>query len=374
MELRFDVSGMTCAACSARVEKVTGKVKGVEKAEVNLLAGKMIVQADSDAVTEQIISAVQDAGYDACISGVKKQQTTQKVYARNPVKMRIIISAFFLLILMYFTMGHMIGLPLPSWYHGQENALIGVLLQFFLTLPVVYLNRSYYTKGFSALFHRSPNMDSLIAVGSGAALIYGVIALFRIAFAMGHGQWDIVRDYSSNLYFESAAMILTLITLGKFLEERAKGKTGDAIAALMDLSPKTATVLKDGVETVLPVEQVQVGDVVIVRPGGTIPVDGTVICGNAAVDESALTGESVPVEKYEGNTVTAATINREGYLEIRTDRIGEDTTLSKIIAMVEQAGGSKAPIARLADKIAGIFVPLLFSAYGYCLANPLNLP
>lgn len=361
MELRFDVTGMTCAACSARVEKVTSKVAGVNKAEVNLLAGKMVVEADSDAVTDGIIAAVQDAGYSACISGGKKITAPKKRFAQQDMKIRIIGSAVCLAVLMYFTMGHMAHLPVPSWYHGQENALVAALLQMFLTLPVVYLNRTYYSKGLKALFHRSPNMDSLIAVGSGAALIYGVAALFRMAYAMGHGQWDVVTTYSKNLYFESAAMILTLITLGKFLESRAKGKTGDAIAALLDLSPKTATVCREGAELTIPVEQVVVGDIVLVRSGGSIPVDGTVISGRAAIDESTLTGESVPVEKAKGDTVAAATINREGYLEIRTDRVGEDTTLAQIIRMVEQAGGSKAPIARLADKIAGIFVPVVMT-------------
>ena len=361
MELKFDVTGMTCAACSARVEKVTGKVTGVKKAEVNLLAGKMVVQTDSDAVTSQIIAAVQAAGYDASLSGEKKAAAPKKEYAPTSMKMRIIGSAVCLVVLMYFTMGHMLHLPLPNWYHGTENALVSTLLQLFLTLPVMYLNRAYYKNGIKALIHRSPNMDSLIAVGSGAAFVYGVASLFRMAYAMGHGQWDIVSAYSKNLYFESAAMILTLITVGKFLESRAKGRTGDAIAALLNLSPKTATVRRDGTEITIPVEQVVVGDIVLVRAGGAIPVDGTVVSGRAAVDESALTGESVPVEKLQGSTVSAATINREGYLEIRTDRIGEDTTLSQIVRMVEQAGGSKAPIARLADKIAGIFVPVVMT-------------
>lgn len=361
VELKFDVSGMTCAACSARVEKVTGNVAGVTKADVNLLAGKMVVQTDSETVAEEIIAAVQAAGYDANLSGTEKKEPVETAYNDRDMKMRIICSAACLLILMYFTMGHMVGLPLPSWYHGRENALVAVLLQFFLTLPVVYWNRSYYAKGFSALFHRAPNMDSLIAVGSGAALIYGIAAMFRIAYGLGHGDLDLVSRYSSNLYFESAAMILTLITFGKFLEARAKGKTGDAVAALMDLSPKTATVRRDGREITISADQVVIGDIVLVRAGGAIPVDGTVVRGGAAVDESSLTGESVPVEKTEGDSVTAATINREGYLEILTDRVGEDTTLSKIIALVEQAGGSKAPIARLADKIAGIFVPVVMS-------------
>ena len=368
MELKFDITGMTCAACSARVEKVTGNVAGVHKAEVNLLAGKMVVQAESEATKEQIIAAVQAAGYGASLAG-SKTPPTQKSYAGENMKMRMIGSWVCLIALMYFTMGHMVGLPVPQWYHGRENALIAVLTQLFLTLPVVYLNRSYYIRGISALLHRAPNMDSLIAVGSGAALLYGIAALFRMAYALGHGQWDIVESYSKNLYFESAAMILTLITLGKFLESRAKGKTGDAIAALMDLSPKTATVRRDGAEFTIPAEQVRVGDVVLVRAGGAIPVDGTVLSGRAAVDESSLTGESIPVEKTEGETVSAATINREGYLEIRTDRVGEDTTLSQIIRMVEQAGGSKAPIARLADRIAGVFVPVVMGIAALAFAG-----
>lgn len=361
LELKFDVTGMTCAACSARVEKVTSRVEGVEKAEVNLLAGKLVVQADSAATADKIITAIQGAGYGASLSGEKKVSASGQGDDLKEMKMRIIGSAICLVVLMYFTMGHMVGLPAPAWYHGVKNAVVAALLQLFLTLPVVYLNRAYYFKGFKALIHRSPNMDSLIAVGSGAALIYGIVVLFRMAYAIGNGQLEIVASHSQNLYFESAAMILTLITLGKFLETRAKGKTGDAIAALIDLSPKTAVIRRDGKEYTVPVEQVQVGDVVIVRAGSAIAVDGTVISGHAAVDQSALTGESVPVEKTEGDSVAAATINREGYLEIRTEKIGEDTTLSQIIRMVEQAGGSKAPIARLADKIAGIFVPTVMT-------------
>ena len=361
MELKFDVTGMTCAACSARVEKVTAKVAGVKKAEVNLLAGKMVVQAENASIADVIITAVQDAGYGASLSGKVQPAASQKDSALHQMKLRIIGSGICLVVLMYFTMGHMVGLPAPSWYHGEENAVVAALLQLFLTLPVVYLNRSYYAKGIKALFNRSPNMDSLIAVGSGAALIYGIAALFVMAYASGHGQWETVSRYRENLYFESAAMILTLITLGKFLETRAKGKTGDAIAALLDLRPKTAVVRRDGAEITIPVEQVQVGDTVLVRSGGAIPVDGSVLSGRAAVDQSALTGESVPVEKACGDTVAAATINREGYLEIRADKIGEDTTLSQIIRMVEEAGGSKAPIARLADKIAGVFVPTVMA-------------
>ena len=376
MKLKFTVTGMTCAACSARVEKVTGKVSGVDAVEVNLLGGTMAVEARDEGVVDHIVKAVTEAGYGAALAGEKKAEEKKAVpeTGLKDMKKRIIGSAVFLVILMYFTMGHMVGLPLPHWYHGKENAVVAALLQLFLTLPAVYLNRVYYVRGLKSLWHRSPNMDSLIAVGSGAALIYGIVALFRMAYAMGHGDWETVALYSENLYFESAAMILTLITLGKFLETRAKGKTGDAIRALMDLRPESATVLRDGVEVSIPAEQVRVGDVVIVRSGGRIPVDGTVVEGRAYVDQSALTGESVPVEKEPGSQVAAATINTAGFLKLRADKVGEDTTLQQIIRMVEEAGGSKAPIARLADKIAGIFVPVVMgiaavSFLGWMLAD-----
>ena len=359
MKIKFQVTGMTCAACSARVEKVTAAVEGVEKAEVNLLKGTLLVETADDRVVPKITEAVKQAGYGAHLDGEKKKQDVSTEDPLKEMKQRIIGSFACLIVLMYFTMGHMIHLPLPSWYHGSENAVVAALLQLVLTLPVVYLNRVYYTRGLKALFHRSPNMDSLIAVGSLAAMVYGIVALFRMAWAMGHGEWEIVKTYSENLYFESAAMILALITLGKFLEARAKGKTGDAIRQLMDLSPKTAVVFRDGKETEIPVEQVAVGDKIVVRSGGRIPVDGTILEGRAAVDQSALTGESIPVEKTVGDAVAAATINTEGYFVFRADKIGEDTTLAQIIRMVEDAGGSKAPIARLADKIAGVFVPVV---------------
>ena len=371
MKLKFTVTGMTCAACSARVEKVTVKVPGVEKAEVNLLGGSMVVTASSDEVVPAIVKAVTQAGYGAAPAGEKPQKAAEEKpdNGLKEMKKRIIGSFAFLAVLMYFTMGHMVGLPEPHWYHGAPNAVVAALLQLMLTLPVVYLNRVYYTRGLKALWHRSPNMDSLIAVGSLASLIYGIAALFRMAYALGHGDWETVEFYRSNLYFESAAMILTLITLGKFLETRAKGRTGDAIRSLMDLSPKTATVRRGGVVSEIPVEQVQVGDIVIVRSGGRIPVDGTVTEGRASLDQSALTGESVPVEKVPGDTVAAATINTEGYIEFRADKVGQDTTLAQVIRLVEEAGGSKAPIARLADKIAGIFVPVVMSiaAVTFCI-------
>ena len=363
MKVKFTVTGMTCAACSARVEKVTKGVPGVAGAEVNLLAGKMVAEVENEAACDLICKAVTDAGYGASVDDGKKKETPKAPAqdALKEMKNRIIWSGGFLAVLMYLTMGHMVGLPTPHIFHGLENAALFALVQFLLTLPAVFLNRAYYVKGLKALWRRSPNMDSLIAVGSGASLIYGVVALLRMTWAMGNGQWGVVELYSKNLYFESAAMILTLITLGKFLETRAKGKTGDAIRQLMDLAPKTALVRRDGVETEISADQVRVGDTVIVKSGGRIPVDGTVTDGRASVDQSALTGESVPVEKEPGDMVAAATINTAGYLEFRADKVGEDTTLSQVIRMVEEAGGSKAPIARLADKIAGIFVPVVMT-------------
>ena len=363
MKVKFTVTGMTCAACSARVEKVTKAVPGVTGAEVNLLAGRMVAEVENEAACDMICRAVTDAGYGAAVDDGKKKVEPKAPAedALKEMKMRIIWSGAFLIALMYLTMGHMVGLPTPHIFHGLENAALFALVQFLLTLPAVFLNRAYYVKGLKALWHRSPNMDSLIAVGSGASLIYGVVALLRMTWAMGNGQWDIVELYSKNLYFESAAMILTLITLGKFLETRAKGRTGDAIRQLMDLAPKTALVRREGVETEIPADQVRVGDLVIVKSGGRIPVDGTVIEGRASVDQSALTGESVPVEKEPGDSVAAATINVSGYMEFRADKVGEDTTLSQVIRMVEEAGGSKAPIARLADQIAGVFVPVVMT-------------
>lgn len=365
MKMKFWVTGMTCAACSARVEKVSAAVAGISNVEVNLLGGTMTLEAENPDLAAKVEKAVRDAGYGISSDDPKKQKSGRQPDAAKDalkeMKKRIIGSAVFLVVLMYFTMGHMVGLPLPHWYHGAENALVAALLQFFLTLPVVYLNRVYYSRGLKALWHRSPNMDSLIAVGSGAALVYGVAVLFRMAAALGAGDAQTVEKLSGSLYFESAAMILTLVTLGKFLETRAKGKTGDAIRLLMNLRPQVASVRRGDAVAEIPVEEVVPGDIVIVRSGGSIPVDGTVVSGRAAVDQSALTGESVPVEKETGNTVAAATTCTEGYLELRADKVGEDTTLARIIRMVEEAGGSKAPIARLADRIAGIFVPIVMA-------------
>lgn len=358
MQLKFHITGMSCAACSARVEKVTSAIYGVKKAEVNLLAGTMVVETDDPQISDKIIKAVADAGYGA--NGANEKKNDKKnTPESSSILLRIIFSAVFLLILMYFTMGHMLHIPMPSWYH--ENALIAVLVQLFLTLPVVVLNRTYYQKGFKALLHRAPNMDTLIAVGSGSALVYSIFVMFRLADLYGTMNLTGIAEFDGHLYFESAAMILTLITLGKFLESKAKGRAGDAVRQLMDLSPQSATILVDGAEQTVPIEQVKVGDILVIRSGGRIQVDGTVISGFASVDQSTITGESVPVEKGIGQSVSAGTVCTEGYLQFRADRVGENTTLAQVIRMVEEAGGSKAPIARLADKVAGIFVPVVMT-------------
>lgn len=357
MQIKFQVSGMSCAACSARVEKVVSSIPGVDKVEVNLLKGSMVVFSPNAAISDAVIREVEKAGYKAQVSGNRSEVKEHTVNSLRPMKIRVWCSLGFLLILMYFTMGHMLGLPLPHWYHGTQNAITAAILQLLLTLPVVYLNRSYFFRGIKALFHRAPNMDTLIAVGSLAALVYSFVSLFYMADAAGVGDMETLAYHSMHLYFESAAMILTLVTLGKYLESKAKGKTGDAIAALMDLNPKSAVLLRNGEQITIGIDDVVVGDVVVIRSGDRFPVDGTVIEGRGSVDQSALTGESVPVEKFVGDTVTAATVNTEGYMLIRADKVGEDTSFSQIIHLVEQAGGSKAPIARLADKVAGIFVP-----------------
>ena len=368
MKVKFEITGMTCAACSARVESVTSSVDGVIKAEVNLLKGTMVAELSKESAVPNVIAAVKQAGYVASVHGASNSRSAAESDLLNEMKLRLVVSSVFLLVLMYFTMGHMVGLPGTHWMHDDENALLSCLMQFFLTLPVVYLNRVYYIRGFKALLFRSPNMDSLIAVGSASALAYGVWALLRMVWAVSRMRWDVVTYYSDNLYFESAAMILTLITFGKFLETRAKGKTGDAIRALMDLSPKTATVLRDGCELEIPADQVVVGDIVIVRSGAAIAADGVIVEGRGAVDESSLTGESIPAEKRVGDRVVSATVNTEGYFLFRAEKVGEDTTLSQVIRMVEEAGGSKAPIARLADKVSGVFVPgvMAISLISFC--------
>lgn len=364
MKQQFDVTGMSCAACSAHVEKAVCALPGVQEVQVNLLAGSMTTiynEEQTDAAA--IIKSVEDAGYGASVRGETVQaKSTLADKGQDEVRVmrrRIQISFVFLALLMYLSMGSMLGLPVPAFFVGTQNAMTFAFTQFLLTLPIVIVNQKYYRNGWKTLWHRAPTMDALIAVGSGAALIYGVFALYQIGWGLGHQDLARVHQYMHDLYFESAAMILTLVTLGKYFETRAKKKTGDAIAKLMDLRPKTAIILRDGVEISIPVEQVQVGDLVIVRPGQSIPVDGIITEGQSALDESALTGESIPVEKGIGDTVIAATLNKTGFLTFRASRVGEQTTLAQIIRLVEDASASKAPIAKLADRVAGVFVPIV---------------
>ena len=366
MKQKFNITGMTCSACSAHVEKAVNKLEGVERAEVNLLANSMVARYDESVLSSQdIIKAVVDAGYGASLAGkeaaVSSTQGREDAMAGEIASMnrRLIWSFVFLIPLFYISMGHMMGAPLPAFLTGMENAISFGLTQLLLTLPILYINDKYYKVGFKTLWHRSPNMDSLIAVGSAAAVVYGVFAIYQMGYGLGHGDMALVERYHMDLYFESAGMILTLITLGKFLETRSKGKTGQAITRLMDLAPKTAHVLRDGVELEIPVEEVVVGDKVVVRPGQSIPVDGVIVEGNSAVDESALTGESIPVDKGAGDKVAAATLNKSGYFVFEASRVGEDTTLAQMIRLVEEASASKAPIAKLADKVAGVFVPVV---------------
>ena len=363
---KFNVVGMTCSACSAAVEKAVGHMDGVSSVNVNLLANHMTVEFDDTVVeASSIISAVTDAGYSASLAGAESQvANADKNHVQDEIdemKQRTIVSMVFMILLMYVAMGHMVGLPVPSFLLGVENATTMALTQFLLTLPVVYINRKYYQTGFKTLWRRSPNMDSLIAIGSGAAIVYGVFAMFRIGWGLGHRDLDLVMRYSHDLYFESAAMILALITLGKFLEARSKGRTSDAIAKLIDLAPKVATVIRDGQEVEVPVLNLVEGDIIVIKPGQSIPVDGVIVEGNSAVDESALTGESIPVAKGVGDQVISATINKAGAFRFRATRIGDDTTLAQIIRLVEEASSSKAPIAKLADKISGIFVPVVIT-------------
>lgn len=365
---KFSVTGMSCAACSAAVEKAVGRLDGVESAQVNLLAKSMVcVYDESKTGADAVIAAVEKAGFGAAELAERERAAAPKKEKAaaddgfTAIRTRLWVSIVFLALLMYVSMGHMLGLPLPGFLHGTKNALPFAFLQFLLTLPVLYVNRKFYFNGFRALAHRAPNMDSLVAVGSAAAMLYGVIAIFMIGAALGRGDWDTVERYRTNLYFESAAMILTLVTVGKFLEERSKGKTGAAIAKLLDLSPKTATVLRDGEERVIPAEEILTGDVVLLKPGERVPVDGVVLEGSSAVDQSALTGESIPVTKDEGKAVMSASVNMTGFLKIRATRVGQDTTLARIVALVEEASSSKAPISKLADKVSGIFVPVVMA-------------
>lgn len=353
MKEKFVVTGMTCAACSAHVEKAAGSLPGVNSTVVNLMLGTMMVDYDPQQVTpEQIISAVESGGYGAKrASDVKQNVHKEQDAALAKMRRRLVWSIVCLVPLFYISMGHMMGLPLPGFLMASH--LTHAISQLVFCVPILILNRSYFTVGFSQLFRRSPNMDTLVALGASAGLVYSLIEMVRLAAGQASGMPE--------LYFESAGMICALVTVGKYLEERSKGKTTDAISALLALAPDSAVVKRGGVEVTVPAEDIQKGDIVVVRQGGKIPVDGVVVSGSGSVDESAITGESLPVEKSVGDTVTSATVNQSGYLELEATRVGADTTLSQIVKLMEEASSSKAPISRLADKISGVFVPVVIA-------------
>ena len=385
MKERFDVTGMTCSACSSHVEKSVGKLTGVEHVSVNLLTNSMQVEFDENKLdTAGIIKAVEDAGYGAAVkdghakSGTKTsgQSDSQENSGLSAVeqnvknmKKRLIVSLIFWIPLMYVSMGHMIyqwlNIPMPpftmNFLHGNENAITYAFTQFLLLLPILIANQKYFKNGFKTLWHRSPNMDSLIAIGAGAAILYGIFAIYRIGYAMGHGDMMVVHQYAHDLYFESAGTILTLITIGKYLETKSKGKTSEAITKLLNLAPKTVTAVRDGVEQVVDAADVEKGEIFLVKPGESVAVDGIVLEGKSSFDESAITGESIPVPKQEGDTIVSASINKSGLIRAKATKVGEDTTIAQIIRLVEEASSSKAPIAKMADKIAGVFVPAVIT-------------
>lgn len=382
MKEKFDVTGMTCSACSSRVEKCVSKLEGVEEVTVNLLTNSMQVKYDEIVLEEQgIIDAVVHAGYGASPAressgfaggskgtAVGQAQRQQRENGKNPVqehleymKKRTFWSFVFLIPLMYVSMGHMIGAPLPGFLHGTVNAVAFAMTQFLLCLPVLYINRGYFTKGFSTLLHGAPNMDTLIAVGSAASLVYGIFAIYRMGYGLGVQDMELVERYLHDLYFESAVMILALINIGKYLEARSKGKTSQAIEKLMDMAPKTAFVERDGMVLEIPAEEILPGDVLQVKPGSSVPADGVILEGSTSVDQAAITGESIPVQKNPGDSVIAATMNKAGFFRMKATKVGKDTTFAQIIRLVEDASASKAPIAKMADKIAGVFVPVVMA-------------
>ena len=382
MKEKFDVTGMTCSACASRVEKCVSKLEGVEEVTVNLLTNSMQVKYDENVLEEQgIIDAVVHAGYGASPAressgfaggskgtAVGQAQRQQGENGKNPMqehleymKKRTFWSFVFLIPLMYVSMGHMIGAPLPGFLHGMVNAVAFAMTQFLLCLPVLYINRGYFTKGFSTLLHGAPNMDTLIAVGSAASLVYGIFAIYRMGYGLGVQDMELVERYLHDLYFESAVMILALINIGKYLEARSKGKTSQAIEKLMDMAPKTAFVERDGMVLEIPAEEILPGDVLQVKPGSSVPADGVILEGSTSVDQAAITGESIPVQKNPGDSVIAATMNKAGFFRMKATKVGKDTTFAQIIRLVEDASASKAPIAKMADKIAGVFVPVVMA-------------
>lgn len=372
---QFDITGMTCSACSSRIEKSVAKLPGIQEVSVNLLKNSMVASYDESVLDAAgIVQAVEKAGYGAFLktpAGIQEKSRKENRTAKPEIstaqaeykqmKQRLLLSALFTIPLFYISMGHMMGWPLPGFLLGMENAMTFAFTQFLLVIPVVFINFKYYRTGFKTLFLASPNMDSLIAIGSSAAAVYGIYAIYKIGIGLGHGDMETVHSFMMDLYFESAGMILTLITLGKTLEARAKGKTSDAITKLMNLAPKTATVERDGMEIQISAAEVQPGETVIVKAGESIPVDGVVLEGFSSVDESALTGESIPVEKHTGDKVIGATINKSGYFKMQATKVGDDTTLAQIVRLVDDATSSKAPIAKLADKVSGVFVPVVIT-------------
>lgn len=360
MKQKFEITGMTCSACANHVEKAVHKLSGVKKANVNLMQNSLQMDYDDTKTNvEEIKAAVEKAGY-----GINSpQDTTDNPLAKaaKQTQERLLISIILLIPLMYIAMGHMLGLPLPAFLTGLENAITYAMAQFLLTLGIAYVNRSYFINGFRALWHRGPTMDSLIALGASAAILYGIYAILQIGNGLAHQNWELVEQFHMDLYFESAGTIMTLITVGKYLESRSKGKTNDAIKKLMDLTPKTAIVERNKQTMEVPLEQVQTNDIVIVKSGSTVPVDGVIVDGSATLNESAITGESLPIEKTIDASVTGGTISVAGYFKMRATHVGEDTTLAQIIKLVEDANSSKAPIAKLADNVSGVFVPIVMS-------------
>lgn len=361
---KFDIKGMTCSACSTAVDRNVKKLEGINEVNVNLLNNSMIVKYDENILNnETIIKKVQDAGYEAFLveNGKKTQKNSTEdnlgKIETNELKNRLIISFIFAIPLFYISMGHMLNWYLPHLFHGYSNAITFAFTQFLLALPIVFINIKYYKVGFKTLYKGSPNMDSLIAIGTSAAMIYGVFSIYKIGYGLGNNDIDMVIQYSHDLYFESAAIVLTLITLGKFLEARAKENTSEAINKLINLTPKTALVLRNNQEIEIPVDELVLKDIVIVKPGNIVPTDGIIIFGNSSIDESMLTGESLPVSKKVGDKVIGASINKSGSFKFEVTKLGEDTVLSQIIKLIEEASSSKAPISKLADRISAIFVP-----------------
>lgn len=376
MKEKFSVTGMTCSACSSHVEKSVAGVSGVKNVSVNLLTNSMQVEfEENETNTDTIIKAVENAGYGASVKSDTAKPLDKKDVKdtldkdKKNMKIRLIVSIVCLIPLMYVSMGHMIydmlGIPMPSFdkkfIHGDSNAIAHAFTQFLLLLPILVVNKKYFVNGFKTLKNKSPNMDSLIAIGAGAAILYGIYAIYRIGYGLGYGDMETVARFNHDLYFESAGTILTLITVGKYLESRSKGKTSEAITKLIDMAPKQATVIRNGKEVVIPVKEIQKEDIFIIKPGEASPVDGIIIEGTTSFDESAVTGESIPVIKAVGDNVISATINKSGLIKAKATRVGEDTTISQIIKLVEEASQSKAPIAKLADKIAGVFVPVVIT-------------